>query len=485
MTNSKSTKRALWASVLSIVICLTMLIGSTFAWFTDTAATGVNTITSGNLDVKLYYNTDCGTTWTNAESATDIFTTDKWEPGYTQVVYFKVENAGSLAFDYKVATNIVKETAGKNQKGAEFNLSDYLQFGIVETSTAFVDRDSARNAITVANKFSSVGFGESTLEKGKSAIFAMVVWMPEDTTNDANHNGVNRPEIQFGVNVIASQATVENDSFNNEYDEDAKYPTAPELDAVVASAKSLSDLHDLLTAAAEEHKETFVINIENDYELTEGDTWEAITNMWGEGTQIVINGNGHTIYGLTAPLFTATAGGSSTFTVNDLTITKATISGNYGSCNAVGAFLAYSDASGQITLNNCHLTDSTVTATTGGVYAGGLIGYTSAPATISNCSVTGCTISGEKSVGAIIGHIGAAVTISDVTATNNTLTVTTAGRELGVGAIFGRSNGGSTITMTNITISGNTLTQEGATSDRVSDYYGKNYGTTTLNGSTI
>ena len=45
--NSKSTKRALLTSVLAMVVCLAMLVGSTFAWFTDTATTGVNKIQAG------------------------------------------------------------------------------------------------------------------------------------------------------------------------------------------------------------------------------------------------------------------------------------------------------------------------------------------------------------------------------------------------------------------------------------------------------
>ena len=61
MTNSKSTKRALLTSVLALLMCVTMLVGATFAWFTDTASTGVNKIQAGNLDVKLMYSTDMQT----------------------------------------------------------------------------------------------------------------------------------------------------------------------------------------------------------------------------------------------------------------------------------------------------------------------------------------------------------------------------------------------------------------------------------------
>ena len=61
MTSSKSTKRALIFSTLAILMCVAMLIGTTFAWFTDTASTGVNKIQAGNLDVKLMYSTDMQT----------------------------------------------------------------------------------------------------------------------------------------------------------------------------------------------------------------------------------------------------------------------------------------------------------------------------------------------------------------------------------------------------------------------------------------
>ena len=85
MTNRKSTKRALLGSVVAMVLCLAMLVGATFAWFTDTASTGVNKIQAGNLDVKLMYSTDMQT-WKEATDQTKLFDDNAlWEPGYTQV----------------------------------------------------------------------------------------------------------------------------------------------------------------------------------------------------------------------------------------------------------------------------------------------------------------------------------------------------------------------------------------------------------------
>lgn len=101
MTKHVSTKRALILSLLSMLLCVSMLVGFTYAWFTDTATTGVNKILAGNLDVKLMYSTDMQT-WKEATEQTKLFDDNAlWEPGYTQVVYLKVVNAGNLALKYE------------------------------------------------------------------------------------------------------------------------------------------------------------------------------------------------------------------------------------------------------------------------------------------------------------------------------------------------------------------------------------------------
>ena len=106
MTNSKSTKRALISSALAILVCVAMLIGTTFAWFTDTASTGVNKIQAGNLDVKLMYSTDMHK-WHEATEQTKLFDDNAlWEPGYTQVVYLKIVNAGNLALKWPLRSPV-------------------------------------------------------------------------------------------------------------------------------------------------------------------------------------------------------------------------------------------------------------------------------------------------------------------------------------------------------------------------------------------
>lgn len=113
MKTKQSTKHALWASVTAIALCMVMLVGTTFAWFTDTASTGVNRIEAGNLKIKLMYSKDM-TSWVEATADTPLFDDNAlWEPGYTQIAYLKVVNTGSLALKYDVTTNSYDKERGK------------------------------------------------------------------------------------------------------------------------------------------------------------------------------------------------------------------------------------------------------------------------------------------------------------------------------------------------------------------------------------
>jgi predicted ribosomally synthesized peptide with SipW-like signal peptide len=110
--NSRSTGRALLASFLALLLCFATLLGTTYAWFTDSATTGTNTIKAGNLDVDLLYQD--GTEWKNADGVSEIFTQKSgdtsalidlkdvlWEPGATyETTSMKVVNSGSLAATY-------------------------------------------------------------------------------------------------------------------------------------------------------------------------------------------------------------------------------------------------------------------------------------------------------------------------------------------------------------------------------------------------
>lgn len=228
MTNSKSTKRALIISVLAIFMCVAMLIGTTFAWFTDTASTGVNKIQAGNLDVKLMYSTDMKT-WNEATEQTKLFDDNAlWEPGYTQVVYLKVVNAGNLALKYETGfSKNYTSNRGKNVNGDWYRVDNYLKIGTAETETKFENREAVWAAIAANEKTLAKDVmltdGWITLNAGEeSAPFAVAIYMPTSVGNEANATK-NRPSSVsgLGIEVRATQATVESDSFGSGYDANA------------------------------------------------------------------------------------------------------------------------------------------------------------------------------------------------------------------------------------------------------------------------
>ena len=246
MTNAKTTKRALWMSVLSLLLCFTMLLGTTYAWFTDSVASANNVIKSGNLDIELeYWN---GEKWVDVKDKSDILTNTLWEPGVTEVAYLRVANAGSLALKYQLGINIVSETEGVNVAGAPFKLSDYIYFGVVENvngqTDAYANREAAVAAVTGAKKISAGYTKAESMIADQELYLALVVYMPTTVGNEANHNGTNVPRIDLGINVIATQLASESDSFDENYDKDVELKMAtsstviaPDADTVVTLKK--------------------------------------------------------------------------------------------------------------------------------------------------------------------------------------------------------------------------------------------------------
>ena len=243
MTKTKSTKRALLMSALSLLMCVSMLIGSTFAWFTDSVASGSNVITAGNLDIAVEYTLD-GTNWNDLDGADDLFHKGLWEPGHTEVVALRIKNNGTLALKYVANMNIVNETVGKTKDGADIVLSDILTvdsiimdtgaMGDVMLGVAFGDESTLQYTNTASFKNANVLGADEMLLPGTSKYLIVKVDMAETVGNEANHDGVHIPSIEFGINVLATQFTYENDSFGNQYD-----ANAPEVEVVVDSTEEL------------------------------------------------------------------------------------------------------------------------------------------------------------------------------------------------------------------------------------------------------
>ena len=228
MNNKRATKRALLTSIMALVMCVVMLVGTTFAWFTDTASTGVNKIQAGNLDVKLMYSTDMAE-WKEATDQTKLFDDNAlWEPGYTQVVYLKVVNAGNLALKYEAGfSKNYTSNKGKNVNGDWYRVDNYLKIGTAEVTTKFANREAVWTAIAATEKTLAKDVmltdGWITLKAGEeSEPFAVAIYMPTSVGNEANASK-NRPSkvTGLGIEVRATQATVENDSFGPDYDANA------------------------------------------------------------------------------------------------------------------------------------------------------------------------------------------------------------------------------------------------------------------------
>ncbi|HAX31343.1 MAG TPA: hypothetical protein DCX96_08725 [Oscillibacter sp.] len=228
MNNKKATKRALLTSIMALVMCVVMLVGTTFAWFTDTASTGVNKIQAGNLDVKLMYSTDMQT-WKEATDQTKLFDDNAlWEPGYTQVVYLKVVNAGNLALKYEAGfSKNYTSNRGKNVNGDWYRVDNYLKIGTAETTTKFENREDVWSAIaatekTLAKDVMLTNDWVTLKAREESKPFAVAIYMPTSVGNEANASRLRPSSVSgLGIEVRATQATVERDSFDNNYDANA------------------------------------------------------------------------------------------------------------------------------------------------------------------------------------------------------------------------------------------------------------------------
>ena len=195
MTNRKSTKRALLGSVMAMVLCLAMLVGATFAWFTDTASTGVNKIQAGNLDVQLVDengNSLEGKTLefkkaANAAEGEAVL----WEPGCTyELPAVYVKNNGKLALKYKVAITGINGSAKLNE--------------VIDWTINDAD-------LSADHSLSAGATSEALTIKGH---------MQESAGNDYMNESIDG----IAITVYATQDTVESDSFTNQYDKNAAYP---------------------------------------------------------------------------------------------------------------------------------------------------------------------------------------------------------------------------------------------------------------------
>ena len=206
--NQKATRRALLTSVMALVMCVVMLVGTTFAWFTDTASTAVNKIQAGNLDVDIVGEdgkTLDGKTlnFKDANNNTDIL----WEPGATFFTQgFKIVNKGNLALKYKV---VVSGTTG------DAKLLKAIDFAFVTDNTT-----PDANPESFANEGKLLKQNDSA--PANNGVYYLRGHMKEEAGNeykDLTLDGIS-------ITVYATQYTYEKDSFDDQYDANAGKDTA-------------------------------------------------------------------------------------------------------------------------------------------------------------------------------------------------------------------------------------------------------------------
>jgi len=241
MNNKRATKRALLTSVMALVMCVVMLVGTTFAWFTDTASTGVNKIVSGNLKVDIIgADSDSHIEKLNFTKAAGAPDGEQllWEPGCRYVTEgFKIKNAGNLALKWKAEINkdnivdgkVEESTIAKDGK----SLLDVIDFYVV-TST-----DENADAVAIENFTGNLAKGA---ESGVYYIKGVMQTSAGNDYQDLTLEGIT-------ITVYATQDTVENDSFGNEYDKDATYPvaSAAEMKTALATGGIVSVNKDIKT----------------------------------------------------------------------------------------------------------------------------------------------------------------------------------------------------------------------------------------------
>ena len=296
MTNVKTTKRALISSVVALLVCFSMLIGTTYAWFTDSVTSTGNKIVSGTLQVDLELLDKASGSWDSIkESAKPIFNYENWEPGYTDVKILKIENEGTLALKWMAKFISVNQLS---------SLADVIDVYVCPSETELTyptgrGLEGYVYAGTVADFVNTIeNTTKGTLEAEEVAYLGIALKMQESAGNE--YQGMDLGGA-FDIMIMATQLTSEEDSFDDQYDKDASFTA--EVDSMKAS----------LAAAA--YGDTVTVNLSHDAYV---DSMIRVPN----GVTLVVNGNGNEIIANTAyPFYVNNAN----IQMNDVTITgKAT-----------------------------------------------------------------------------------------------------------------------------------------------------------------
>jgi|GEM_PF-2264576 len=232
----KNTKKSLVLSVVALLLCVSMLVGTTFAWFTDSVTSGTNKITAGNLDLDVLHTNAHITQAQSIQDSTDLFTDINgsamcWEPGAVSYEIFTVKNLGELALKFKLSMNITDYNMLDGH-----TLKEVLKVKVLSGEEMLTDvtRDSVQaldwTTTDTLDVFNTAG---NLLKEGSQQFQVIVYWLPTENDNLFNVCGTRTTSdgnplfMEFGVNVVAAQLNSETDSFDTDYDMGIVLPDLP------------------------------------------------------------------------------------------------------------------------------------------------------------------------------------------------------------------------------------------------------------------
>ena len=232
MTNLKHTKRALFGGVIALLVCFTLLLGTTFAWFTDSVTSSGNIIKAGDLNVEMYWADGKfdpaaeNTVWTDASTGA-IFDYDKWEPGYTEARHIDIINDGNLAFKYQlsiVPNGDVSELADVIDVYITTPAQQVTRADVADMTPVGTLRDMINNPnglVAGALLPADATATEDTDEVVGNKTFTIVFKMQESAGNDYAGKSIG---TDFAIQLKAVQYNYESDSFGKDYDEGLPFP---------------------------------------------------------------------------------------------------------------------------------------------------------------------------------------------------------------------------------------------------------------------
>jgi len=451
-----NTKSKLISSLLVLVLCVTAFFGSTYAWFTDEVTSTGNKIEAGTLEVDLLLRNDQGQFVSIKGNKDPIFTYDKWEPGYTDMKFLKIQNEGTLALKW-YAKFVSAQDLGPLAEVIDVYVAPGLKYYDPANGRDITKEANFHKVGTVkdfVNSIESTTYGtlepKDAYDEKDEAFLGIALKMRESAGNE--YKGLTLGN--FDILIEATQKDFESDSFDNTYDalipDTGWYFENPDAtEFTIDTADELAGLAALVNGEYEAPVSTFAatgtavepvhfagktIKLDADVDLKNAN-WTPIGKTFNQYEFAgIFDGGNHTVSNLKVNGGAGSAlfgfvrnnghGVTGLAQVNNVNVNKASVTGT----DYVGAVV------GQLygTMENCHVSDVTIIARPfkmdngsydGGAKAGGVVGWIESGSVYkaTNLTANGFTIKAYRDLGGAIGMAHNENIITDCKAYNGIL----------------------------------------------------------------